>query len=690
MLHRLSLTLLLLVPLPALCGQEPADSVARRYEIEQVTVSGRSQRLAVGGIADGTLRINMAQSDALPRFAGTIDPLRILQLLPGVQTPGDGNSGFFVRGGDAGQSTVLLNNAPLYSYAHLLGFFSAFNPSHIVNYDFDKAGIGAETGHAPGAMLRARTVENIPEKWGLKGDVGIIAAQATLSIPLGRKAALHLSGRRSYAEWLIALISLSENDDLRYALQDYDATLVWNLSQKHRLTVNGHYGDDRIRMNYEQYLIGGKIGWHTLATSARLESRYSDRLWAEHTLYYSDYANRATLSTTGTSIRTPSSIADGGYKGSIRWRTERVDLRAGILYACRDIRPQYAATDYNLATTDRTVPQPHYLSHETAPYVAATFRIGQKIAVGTALRYSIYAVRKLGGGSTYTTSQPEPGVSAEYCISERHRLKAVYAYGAQYTHLVPVSNASFSTDFWMPATAENAPMRSHNLTAGYYASLAGGRLRLSAEAYYRRMHDAVEYDLPLMSMLHAQVEIEKYIRSGEGEAYGLELMAAYATPRLNGWISYTLGRSVRRFDELNGGDPFPAKQDRRHDLSVAVTWHPTPKWDMGAVFVYATGAAYTSSVDFYTSGGAFLRGHGTYNGSRLPAYHRLDLSVTRWIGDAHRHGINFSIYNCYARKNPLYVSWPIHYNTDEQVLRTARRKHNLYSILPSLSWTFRF
>lgn len=689
--HRIALTLFLLVPLPALCGQEPADSVvARRYDIEQVTVSGQQRRLAVSGIADGTLRINMAQSDALPRFGGTIDPMRILQLLPGVQTSGDGDSGFFVRGGDAGQSTILLNGAPLYSYAHLLGFFSAFNPNHVTAFELDKSGLGAATGHAPGPMLRARTVESIPSKWGLKGDAGIIAAQATLAIPLGRKTALHLSGRRSYAEWLIALISFSGDDELRYALQDYDATLVWELSPRHRLILNGHYGDDRVRTRFEQYLIGGRIGWHTLASSARLESRLSEEISMEHTLHFSHYANRLDLATTGTSIRTPSSIADGGYSGVVRRRRERLDLQVGIAYACRDTRPQHIIADYNLATTDRTVPKPRYRSHEIAPYISAKIRLGDNARIGAALRYSIYTVQKTGEKKRYTVSLPEPAVDAEYRLSDAHRIRAAYAYGAQYTHLVPVSNVSFSTDFHMPATDRNGPMRSHNVTIGYHASLFDGRLRLSTEAYYRRMHGAVEYDLPLMSMLHAQADIEKYIRSGEGEAYGIEWMAAYSTPRFNGWVSYAIGRSVRRFDVLNGGHPFPAKHDRRHDLSAAVTWHPSPHWDAGAVFVYASGAAYTASTDFYTSGGAFLRGHGSYNGSRLPDYHRLDLSLTRWIGPERRHGINLSVYNCYARRNPLYVSWPMHYNTELQVLKSSQRKHYLYTILPSLSWTFRF
>lgn len=686
-----TLILLVVSALP-LYGQEAFDSLSRQYAIDQVTVTAYRSRTAVGGIVDGTLRLDMRQSRALPRLGGVVDPMRLLQLLPGVQTATDGDSGFYVRGGDAGQSAVELNNAPLYSYAHLFGFYSAFNPGHVRSFELDKSGLGAATGSSPGPVLRARTVEEIPLHARVEGEAGIIATQATAAVPLGRnrKGALYLSGRRSYAEWLVALLGAS--DDLKYAMQDYDATLVWDVSPDHKLVVNGHYGDDRLRAGFDQYLIGGKIRWHNSASSARLESRLSERFSLEQTLYLSDFASQLDLRTTGTSIATPSSLVDAGYKGSLVWRRGFCDLRAGFTYAFRTLRPQYLETDYNAVTTDRIIGKPVYHTHEAAPYVAANIAANERVDVGLSLRYAFYAMRRSGTGERYTDTSPEPGLSVGYRPALHHRLRVAYAYGARFMGLVPVSNVSFSTDFWMPATAAHPPMTSHNVTLGYQASLSDERLRLCVEAYYRRMYHVLEYDMPLMDLLHRTVEIERHIYSGDGEAYGVELIAAYSSRRFNGWVSYTLGRSVRRFAGLNDGLPFPAKQDRRHNFSLALTWSPTPRWDASAVFVYTSGAAYTSPTSYYTAGGMFVRGHGTYNGSRLPAYHRLDLSVTRWLGhgDDHRHGLNLSVYNCYSRKNPFYISWPIYFQEKTQELHTSRRKHYLYGILPSVSWIFRF
>lgn len=666
-------------------GQVRNDSIAMHGSIGEVRVNARKSHSVVSSLTDGVIRLDMRQGGELPRFAGGIDPMRVLQLMPGVQTAGDGDSGFFVRGGDAGQSAVTLNGAPLYSYAHLFGFISAFNPGHIATFELDKRGTGSSSG------LRAHSVETLTDKWSLKGDVGVISSQATLSVPLGGKASLYLSARRSYAEWLIALI-MSDDDDLRYALQDYDATLVWEPGNRHKLVVNAHYGDDRVRTGFDKYNFDGRIAWHNSASSLRLESKLTPRLSMENTLYFSDYANRLDVSTVGESVHSPSSIADAGYKGEISRDSEKIALRAGLQYAYRIIAPQYISADYNLVSTSETVPRPRFGTHEAAAYAEVGWKVRERLQIDLTLRYGIYRAVQRQTKEVYRSCAPEGGVSIAYRLSERTRFSASYSLGVQYTGLVPVSNISFSTDFWTAATAKNPPMRSHNLTAGYYGTLLGGRLRLSAEVYYRRMYHVLEYNMPLMSMIHNVTDITDHIYSGDGEACGIEMMAVYSTPRLSCWLGYTLARSVRRFDRLNGGNPFPAKQDRRHDLSLAVTWHPSPRWDVGAVFVYASGAAFTSPTGFYLAGGSFVRGHGSYNGSRLPDYHRLDLSVTRWLGreGARAHGINLSLYNAYARKNPLYVSWPIHYSEAEEVLKASRRKHYIYTIIPSLSWIFRF
>ncbi len=671
------------------------DSLSGYEHIDAITVESQKSYSPIGGISDGIVRINMDQSELLPRFAGSADPMRIAQLMPGVQTTVEGNSGFYVRGSDAGASAVLLNNAPLYSFSHLMNFFSSFNPNHIKSFELDKMGSNAAYGYSPGAVFRAETYNRVPDKWSLKGDVGIISSQLTLSVPIGEKVSINLSARRSYTEWLIAIIDMG-GSNLDYVLQDYDATLVWDISKKHKLVVNSHFGKDHINGLFDRYTLKGDIAWHNSASSARLQSTFSDNLSMEHTIYYSTFANRLNLSNNGLEIYAPSSISDIGYKGFVNWNFSRSRLRFGVNYAFRDIQAQYMTSNFNFITTENIIRKPHYYSHEAAPYISYRVSITSGLSLEASVRYSIYssdvAKDDIGGNKRFDYSMPEPSITAEYRITRQHRVMAGYSYGAQYIHLVPQSNTSFSTDFWEPATADLLPMLSHNASIGYYASLLEDRLKFSVEGYYRFFDNVVECNMPIMTLIHSVTDIEDYIYSGIGEAYGVELMALYSSAKWTCMLGYTLGYSVRQFEQINDGNPFPAKQDRRHDLSISVTWRPHPRWDVGAVFVYATGAPYTSPVDFYTVAGAFLKGQGTYNGARLPDYHRLDLSATCWLGKLgeHRHGINLSIYNCYGRRNPIYISWPIYANENNQGFNITQNQHYLYTILPSISYIFRF
>ena len=625
-------------------------------------------------------------SVALPRFAGVSDPLRAVRLLPGVQTAVDGNSGLYIRGNDAGRSSVLLNDAPLYAPYHLFGLFSTLDPGHVGSIELDKSGMGATAGISPGAALRVRTAEEVPERPGVEGEVGIIAAQATTALPLGRnrKGALYLSGRRSYAEWLVALLGAS--DDLKYTFQDYDATIIWEPTPAHKLIVNGHYGDDRLRTHLDRYDLSSRIRGHGSTSSARLESRLTEQLTLEQTLYLSDFANRLDLGITGISIALPSSLVDVGYKNALGWHRGICDLRAGVAYAFRRLRPQYPESD-------RSAENPLYRTHEVAPYVAADIAAHERISVELALRYALYVMRHRDTGERYTHTSPEPGLTIEYRPATHHRLRAVYTYGAQFIALVPASDACFSTDFWMPATAAHPPMTCHDVTLSYHAALLDRRLQLSAETYYRRMRRLVECDLPLPGLLLRPSQLESRIYSGDGEAYGVELTAAYTSRRLHGRVSYTLGRAVRRFAELNDGRPFPARQDRRHDLALALVWSPTPRWDASAVFVCSSGAPYTAPTSYRVEGGLSTRDSEAYNGSRLPVYHRLDLSVTRWLGrrDDNRHnGINLSISNCYSRRNPFFSAWSVWFQEEGIQSPVSRLERYLYGVIPSLSWIFRF
>ncbi len=682
---RLNILLLILFAPVLTYAQVQIDTTASNEEIVQSVVTGHRSISPISGISDGRMSINLEHSDLLPRFAGSVDPIRVAKLLPGVQTTAEGDCSFFIRGGDISQSSMTLNGAPLYSFNHLLGLFSTFNPNHIKSVEIEKSGVGAAVGQAPGPSFDVRTSENVAEKLSLVGDVGVISSQATLAVPIGRKASLTTSARFSYSDWLISVIS-PEEMDLGYGFQDYDATLVWALSPKQKIIANCHAGFDKVKVMADEATADGKIRWYNIASSVRLLSRLSDSWSASNTVYYSSYSNIFTISYAGTAVEAPSSVDDLGFKSMFSRILPFGKLDAGFNFSFRNIMPQIFHTEYNVSSA--SAGSRRYLSHEIFPFVSLTVDFTPDFTVQASARYGIYKVK--GNRDSFVCSLPEPDLRAEYRLPGAHRLRASYSYGSHYKHLISLSNISFSTDFWMPATSVVPPLRSHNASFGYHTSFFSGSLRLSAEAYYRYFNNVVEYDLPVMSLLHSVIDIEDYLYSGDGEAYGLEFLLNYSAEKVNVMLGYTLGYSVRQFDELNGGKPFPAKQDRRHDLSFSANWRPSVHWDLGLIFTYASGSTFTAPMDFYMVGGSILRGHGSYNGSRLPDYHRMDLAVTYWFDRNRRQGLNFSVYNCYARKNPFYISWPISYDKDSGNIVTSVRNHRVYTVLPSLSWIFKF
>ncbi len=399
--------------------QTPADSVSRDYLLDSVVVGTQRPPSPLGSIAEGRFRLLMRNSSALPRFAGSIDPMRILQLMPGVQTASEGNSGLYVRGNDAGQNLILLNQAPLYAHAHLLGFFSIFNPGQVASFELAKTGGGrVETAMQPATVI-VQSREETGVEWGVEGDLGIIASQATVTAPLGRRAALFLSGRRSYTGWLVSLLSSKGNDDLHYRLQDYDATLAWQLDNRNKLIVSSHYGDDHTQIAYNDGLLNGRLRWYTSVSSATLRSDLSPTAHMENTFYYSHLDTRLIAATTGIDAEAPSAIGDLGYKHSTSWQIGRLRLAAGLQYAYRRILPQHIASDYGgIAAGERG---PRYDTHELAPFIAVTIPLAHNVTCDAALRYGFYflqeaiespptGIRRLSRASRSTGRSPAAAV----------------------------------------------------------------------------------------------------------------------------------------------------------------------------------------------------------------------------------------------------------------------------------------
>ena len=412
----------------------------------------------------------------------------------------------------------------------------------------------------------------------------------------------------------------------------------------------------------------------------------------ENALYYSRLDTRLTASTTGISAQAPSSIGDLGSNHSTRWHIGRLQLAAGPRCAYRRIRPQHIASDCGgIADAGRG---PRYDTHELAPFLAATIPLTHSLTCDAALRYGFYLLQGDGRIASYRHASPQPSLSLDWQVARGSRLRASYRLHHAVHPQSPLVEHQLlhQTSGWRrPDARRRERARVMRRSATSPKRPAGG-LNFSAEAYYQRMYRVMEYNAPLTGMVNDRYELEQYpsIRA-TAKPTAWSFIVSYAGRKFNGWISYTLGKSVRQFAALNNGLPFPASLDRRHDLSLAASYMPGERWELSTVFVYASGGAYTPTRDLYIAGGSFVRGHGSYNGARLPDYHRLDLSVTYWLRrKPWRSGINLSLFNLYAHRNPLYISWPVLVDEEKHEYQIHPRRHYLYTVIPSVSWIFKF
>lgn len=654
-------------------GQQ--DSAALHLNVDDVVVTAH-QRIVSIPDNTGNISLNMEALSDVPRLGGAVDVLKLLQYTPGVAATQEGNTAIYVRGGDAGNSRILLDGAPLYSPAHMLGFFSVLNTPHISGLTLYKSGIPARYGSSTASITEVRTHRHIPSEFHIEGNVGIIEADAALKLPVGDRFALFLSARHSYASWLTGM--LSDNTSIDYEFGDYGAGIVADVGRAGRLLLNTHFNRDDAKADVFMYNAHCKLRWWNALGTLTLETPINDRVELSNMVYASIYDNMLKPNITSIDYRVAAGVNDIGAKSSVVLRLDRVDVAAGVEAIFRGITPQtFVGGDYLRAKTETE----HTI--ETALYASARWSISPHVILDAGLRYSLYTNDRVW-------TMPEPRVAIELPLSATTKLWASYNIMTQYVHLVPQSNLSFATDFYLSSTEYIPPQWSHNASLGYAGATSSGRVRWSVEAYYRYMYNVIEYDSRILDVLAGIEDHISMLHCGCGESYGLETSVGYGDGSVDLQVNYTLSRSVRRFKGINDGLSFPAHSDRRHNLSFIASYKPSLRWTLAATFAYATGIPYTGTTALYISGNAFLREFGPYNGAKLPDLHHLDLSATYWFKSQklERSGINLSIYNVYARKNPLMISYSVQKDDDRMYME--ERKHVIYTIIPSISWTYKF
>ncbi|MGD1845583.1 MAG: carboxypeptidase-like regulatory domain-containing protein [Salibacteraceae bacterium] len=672
--------------------------------IQEVVITGEKENANVENVEMSVVKMNMETIEKIPALMGEVDVIKAIQLMPGVQTIGEGTSGFYVRGGGVDQNMILLDEAPVYNASHLLGFFSVFNSDAIREVQLFKGGIPSEYGGRLSSVLDIRMKNGNNKKYNLTGGIGTISSRLTVEGPLVKnKGSFLVAGRRTYAD---LFLKLSPNADIRenqLFFYDLSTKANYKINDRNRIFLSGYFGRDTFKAGSDF-----KISWGNATGTIRWNHLFSDKLFSNLTLLYSDFDY---------SLGTPEGTEAFEWESKIRDYSAKLDfnyflspaitLKYGINSTYHRFSPG-VARGIGDETIFTEIGQDDYNALEHAIYISNEHKITARLSATYGIRYSMF--QNIGSGTIYnfddnfekidstvysrgdifnTYHGPEPRVGLRYSLDEFSSLKASYNRTRQYVHLASNSTSSSPLDVWIPSTPNVKPQLADQVAVGYFRNFRQNMFEASAEVYYKDMQNVVDFKDHAQLLLNPRLEGE--LRTGRAWAYGLEMLVRKNKGDFTGWVSYTLSRARRKIDGINEGRAYFAKYDKTHDVSVVGSYQLNERWNFAANWVFSTGSAVTLPTGRFEYGGIIAPVYSDRNGSRLPSYHRLDLAVTlkskpkenrRWNGEW-----VFSVYNAYFRKNVFAINFR---QDEDNPTQTYAEKLYLFPIIPAVTYNFNF
>ncbi len=649
----------------------------------------------------GVTEIDMIQMKKIPTPGGEPDPIRIIQMNPGVKQAGEGSSGFYVRGGGLDQNLILLDEAPVYNPSHLLGFFSVFNGDAIRSTKIFKGGMPAEYGGRTASVLDIRMKEGNNKKFGVTGGIGILAGRLTVEGPLKKdKGSFIVSGRRTYLDlFLNASADESINSTI---LNFYDLNMKANyrINDKNKVFISGYFGRDNFGFSD-----AFGLEWGNATGTIRWNHLLSDKWFSNTSLIVSNYDYEFGFGVDEDRLAIESVINDLNLKQDLTfYANEKSTLKMGANLIQHRLEPGNISAGSNTGIIAQDAEEKNAL--EGAVYIQNLHQISKRINLQYGLRYSVFA--QYGEGVSYdfdekgdvvnsslydqnefmqTYGEFEPRFSMSYLLNETSSLKLGYNRNAQYIHLLTNATASSPTDVWIMSSNNVKPQTANQISLGYFKNSDNKQFEFSVEGYYKLMNNVIDYRIGADVFFNEQLEGD--LLYGDGEAYGAEFLIKKTQGRLTGWIGYTLSRTLRQIDGINNDDPFPARQDRIHDVSLVAVYDVSPKLSLSMNFVYYTGDAVTFPAGRYTIDGVVTPYYTERNQGRMPDYHRLDLGTT-WYNkktEKFESSWSFSLYNAYGRQNAFSIAFEPSEDDPNvtQAVQTA-----LFRWVPSVTYNFKF
>ncbi len=713
-------------------------------QLEEVEVTTKALDENVKSSQMSSVNLDMVEIKKIPAFMGEVDILKTIQLLPGVKNAGDGNTGFYVRGGGPDQNLILLDEANVYNASHLMGFFSVFNGDAIKNVNLIKGGMPAQYGGRLSAVLDINMKEGNNQNFQVDGGIGIIASRLTIQGPIIKnKASFIVSARRTYVD-ILAKPWLDKSDfkGTSYYFYDFNAKFNYIFNEKNRLFFSTYHGKDIFDFTDGESDFRTRIPWGNTTASLRWNHIFNPKLFSNATAVFSNYNFNFEAFQDDFEFKIMSGIRDFNFKYDLNYfPNSRHNIKAGVNYIYHIFTPTNVSAKQGETTFDLGKVIRLY-SHDAAIYISDDWDLTQNLKMNMGLRYGNFT--QIGPFTRYKKDMfgnindtvfykanekvvnydgLEPRLALRYSINPRASIKASYTRNFQYIHLATISSLSLPTDVWMPCTEEIKPQIGNQYALGYFQNFGDNIFETSVEVYYKTMDNQIEYKEGAEPSANVYDNPDNAFTYGRGWAYGAEFFVKKSKGKFTGWIGYTLSWAWRQFKEINYGRDFLAKYDRRHDASLVLTYDMNKQWNFGAVWVYATGNRGTLPNGFFLYEGSLSHDYGLRNSYQFVPYHRMDLNATftpnrekklerrkqklieqyklegkdttniqvakKWA-KKFSNSFTLSVFNVYNRYNPYFIYFTREGDFLNGTLKVGAKQVSLFPILPSFTWNFKF
>lgn len=680
--------------------------------LEEVVIRARKEDDNIKEVVGGVTKLNITEIKRLPAFMGEVDVIKSIQLLPGINTVGEGSSGFNVRGGRIDQNLIMMDGGQIFNSSHALGLLSNFNPDVVEEFTLYKGNVPAQFGGRASSVLDVRTRSGNFDKWKVKGGIGLISSRIAVEGPIIKdKTSLIVGSRFSYSDWVLKAVGETDVRKSSASFYDINANLTHKFSSKNQIALTLYQGNDYFRFSDE-------FGYEytTQLLNLKWKSIFNDHWSSTFTAVSGNYESKL-YDFNQTAAR---SLTNGiGY----------YQLKETMLHTVGESHALTFGGEYNIYNGKPEITRPYGINsttlpqrvekdsgHELAFFANEEFTLSPVISFTAGLRYSMY--RNIGADTVYsyqpgqvksvTTLQDttyygnnqniqtyqgwEPRLSARISLTEDKSIKISYNRMRQYIQLISNGTAPTPIDLWQVCNPHLQPQIADNYAIGYFQNARDNMFELSGEVFYKSTSNLVEYKDFAQLLLNRHLETE--LLQGRGKSYGLELYAKKNSGGWTGWVSYTFLRSfiqvngIHPEEQVNQGNWYPTNYDKPHTVNITANHKLGKNMRFATNFTYSTGRPTSALESNYRAGSVAIPIYSERNQYRIPDYWRLDISITlnsvlKKVDD----NLTFSVYNLLGRRN----AYSIYYQQPAgDPIPQGYKLSILGSALPSLTYNLTF